>query len=119
MKREVLAGFVLCVFMLALGCNPSVGIIVLDTVPQGAKVYLNEKQVGETPVQFQFDMDKPVKLKILKEGYKPKTESINAGWVKSEFYQGNYAKGKYMIDGEMKKAFEIHTLRELIRAEGN
>jgi hypothetical protein len=121
MKRGNVVGFTLSVLMLlvAFGCNPSVGIIVMDTIPQGATVFLNETKAGETPVKFEFDMDKPVMLKIIKEGYKPKTESINVNWVRSEYNLGHYGKGKFMINGEMQKGFEIHTLRELIRAEGN
>ncbi len=119
MKRKVLVGFMLGISMLALGCNPKVGLIALDTRPQGATVYLNEQKVGETPVTFEFDMEKPVTLKILKEGYQPKEEKLNVGWVKSEYHLGNYSKGDYMVRETVQKSFKVDTTRDLIRSEGN
>jgi uncharacterized lipoprotein NlpE involved in copper resistance len=119
MKKRVVVTLMLCVFLLVLGCNPKAGLIVLDTRPQGAAVYLNEEKVGETPVTFEFDMEKPVTLKILKEGYQPKEEKLNVGWVKSEYHLGNYSKGEYMIKGTKQKGFEVHTIRDLTRSEEN
>ena len=115
MRRMVVLTFMVGIFMLVLGCNPKVGLIVLDTVPQGATAYLNEQKVGETPVTFEFDMEKPVMLKLLKEGYKSKEEKLNVGWVKSEYNLGNYSKGDYVVQGSKQKAFQIRTIRELIR----
>ncbi len=119
MKRRVVVTLMLCIFMLVLGCNPKVGLVVLDTSPQGATVYLNEERVGETPVTFEFDMEKPVTLKILKEGYEPKTQNLNVGWVKSEYHQGKYSKGDYMIKGTMQKGFQVRTTLDLKKIEGN
>jgi len=117
MGRIIAAGLLLGIVLLTLGCNPKLGIIALDTNPQGAAVYLNGVQAGDTPVKFQFDMDKPVALKILKEGYKPKEEKITVDWVKSEYHQGNYSKGDFLINGVMQKGFQVNTTRDLIRAD--
>ncbi len=118
MKRLIAVAFTLGVSMSVLGCNPKVGLVVLDTNPQGATVYVNDMKVGDTPVTFEFDMDKPGTLRILKEGYQPKLEYLNASWVKSEYHQGHYGKGDYLIKGAMQKGYEIRTLRDLIRLEG-
>jgi len=118
MNRRVVVTLLLSIFILVLGCNPKVGLVVLDTRPPGATVYLNDTIVGETPVTFELDMDKPVTLKILKEGYEPKTESLNVGWAKSEYHQGHYGKGDYLIKGKMQKGFEIRTIRDLVRSGG-
>jgi hypothetical protein len=109
--------FILLLPLLLLGCNPSRGLVTIDTAPQGAMLYVNEAPIGETPATFEFDMEKPVTLKLLKEGYEPKTEKITAAWVKAQYQLGNYSKGKYKIAGEEQRAWEIRTLRELIRSE--
>ncbi len=119
MKRRVVVTLMVCILMLILGCNPTVGLVALDTRPQGATIYLNEQKVGETPVAFEFDMEKPVTLKILKEGYQPKEEKLNVGWVKSEYHLGNYSKGDYMVKGTVQKSFKVNTTRDLIKSEGN
>jgi hypothetical protein len=118
MKRGAIGLLILASLFLTLGCNPKVGLIVLNTNPQGATVYLNDAKIGETPVQFEFDMDKPVMLQIVKEGYQPRTERINVGWVKSEYHLGNYSKGEYVVKGEKQKSYEVRTLRDLIKLEG-
>jgi PEGA domain len=117
MRRNIVAGLLLGIVLLTLGCNPKLGIIALDTNPQGAAVYLNGVQVGDTPAKFQYDMNKPVTLKILKDGYKPKEEKITVDWVKSEYHQGNYSKGDYLINGVMQKGFQVNTARELMKAD--
>jgi hypothetical protein len=103
--------------LLVFGCNPKAGIIAVNTDPQGASVYLNGIKTGETPMKFEFDMDKPVTMKLLKEGYKPKEEKITADWVKSEFHQGNYSKGDYLIKGTMQRGYEVNVSRELSRTD--
>ncbi len=103
--------------LLLLACNPSRGLVTIDTQPQGAALYVNETLVGNTPATFEFDMDKPVTIKLLKEGYEPKTEKITGAWVKAQYQLGNYSKGRYKIGGEEQRAWEIRTLRELSRSE--
>ena len=117
MKRKLIGGVMLFGLLLVFGCNPNVGIISLNTNPQGATVNLNGVPTGETPTKFEFDMEKPVTMKLVKEGYKPVEEKLTVNWVKSEYHQGNYHKGEYMIKGATQKGFEINATRELIRAD--
>ncbi len=102
---------------LLAACNPQVGYVYLDTIPTQATVYMNEKAIGETPVRFEFDMSIPVTIKLLKEGYRPRTEELNVNWVKSEYRNGRYGKADIIINGSVQKGFQVHTTRELIRAE--
>jgi hypothetical protein len=62
-------------------------------------------------------MEKPVTMKLVKEGYKPVEEKLTVNWVKSEYHQGNYHKGEYMIKGTTQKGFEVNATRELIKAD--
>ena len=101
-KRSVVA-VSLSILTLALGCNPRVGLIALDTNPQGATVYLNDVQLGETPVKFEFNMERPATLRILKEGYQPRSERLSVVWVKTEYRQGNYVSGDFLISGEVQR----------------
>lgn len=117
MERKVIGGLMLFGLLLVFGCNPKLGIIAVNTNPQGASVYLNGVQTGDTPMQFEFDMDKPVTMKILKERYKPIEEQVTVNWVKSEYHKGHYSKGDYLIKGTMQKGFEVNASRELIRVD--
>jgi hypothetical protein len=62
-------------------------------------------------------MNIPVTIKIVKEGYRPQTEQLSADWVKSEYYQSHYGKADIRINGSTQKGFEVHTTRELIKAD--
>jgi hypothetical protein len=117
MERKLIGGVLLLGLLLVFGCNPKVGIISLNTNPQGATVYLNGVPTGETPTKFEFDMEKPVTMKLVKEGYKPVEEKLTVNWVKSEYHQGNYHKGEYMIKGTTQNGFEVNATRELIKAD--
>ena len=117
-RRAGLAVVLVGILVSLLGCNPKVGLVTLGTNPQGATVYVNETKVGETPVTFEYNMEKPVTLQIVKEGYQPRTEKITADWVKSEYHQGNYGKGEYLIGGKKQTGYEVRTLRDLIKLEG-
>jgi len=116
-KPIALAAMLAGALVAVLGCNPRVGLIVMDTYPQGATVYLNEAKVGETPVTFEFNMEKPVALRLVKEGYHPRTEVINVAWVKNEYRHGHYAKGDFVLQGRVQPGYEVRTLRDLSRLE--
>lgn len=117
MKGKGIGGLMLLSFLLVGGCNPRVGIIAVSTNPPGAAVYLNGVATGETPTKFEFDMEKPVTMKLLKEGYRPIEENLTVNWVKRQYHLGNYAKGDYLIKGTMQRGFEVNASRELIRAD--
>lgn len=111
--RRVLAVMV-WIPLLTLGCNAKSGMVTLDTIPTGAKVYLNEVQQGETPTSFLLDLKRPMTLKILKEGYLPQTEVLNVPWAQQEYRTGHYTQETYYIKGVQEKTFYIRTVRTLI-----
>lgn len=117
MKRALIGGVALVGLLLVFGCNPKVGIVAVNTNPPGATVYLNGVPSGETPMKFELDMEKPVTMRLLKEGYKPVEEKLTVNWVKSGYHQGNYSKGEYQIKGEMQKGFEVNATRNLIKTD--
>jgi len=71
--------------------------------------------MGESPVRFEFDMDKAVTLRILNEGYQARTEQLPVGWNKSECHQGHCSEGDYPIGGTLQRDDEVRTPRDLIR----
>jgi hypothetical protein len=115
--RMVVLGVIFGVLLITLGCNPKVGLIYVNTSPEKAAVLINDVPIGETPTKFEFDMLKPVTMKILKEGYKPREEKIDVDWVKAEYHQGHYVPGEYVVFGQKQKAFEVRTIRELNKME--
>jgi PEGA domain len=113
MQRTVVLALVSCLSLLVVGCTPRMGIVLLDTKPQQATIYLGAARVGETPVTFELDRRKPVVLQIVKEGYVPTTEYLDADWVDRENSQGHYTTGQYVITGEKQRGFEVRTRRDL------
>ena len=115
MKRDATIVFLLCAIALVMGCTSKRGIIELNTRPPGATVYLNKTKQGVTPVEFEYDFRVPAKLTIEEDGYYPKKELLDEGWVVNEFLKGNYVVGHFTIQGERKKAWKVRTIRKLQR----
>lgn len=76
--------------LISVGCMSDTGRVYLDTKPEGATVYVNERMIGETPVDFEFTHDVAVELKIEKDGYHPITERLDADWVHIQMGKGNF-----------------------------
>jgi hypothetical protein len=106
-----------CIIALTVGCTSKRGLILLNTRPEGATVYLNQTEQGVTPVEFEYDLSKPATLTIEKKGYYPEKESLGEGWVIREYYKGNYTENRFMISGKEKKAWKVTTTRMLERNE--
>lgn len=72
-------GAVTLLFAAALlgGCGESV---MIRSGPSGANVFVNDKPVGKTPVEYSVsrgDLGKPYQVRIEKNGYEPATTSLN------------------------------------------
>ena len=76
--------------LISVGCMSDTGRVYLDTKPEGAMVYINDRMIGETPVDFEFTHDFAVELKIEKDGYYPITEILNTDWVHIQMGKGNF-----------------------------
>lgn len=58
--------------------------IMIDTIPQGASVWINENPVGKTPIEFEFITHGRYKFRIQKEGFR---ERVAREMVKAPVYQ--------------------------------
>lgn len=59
--------------------------IDLNSKPQGAKVYVNGKLMGETPLKLKLESKLTYTIEFRKEGYPAKTVNVknhvNGGWI--------------------------------------
>ena len=76
--------------LISVGCMSDTGRVYLDTKPQGATVYINDRMIGKTPVDFKLTHDFAVELKIEKDGYYPIYEKLDAALVQIQWGKGNY-----------------------------
>ena len=113
MRKCVAIAFSFLASTLIIGCTSKRGLIELNTRPPGADVYFNQAKLGTTPLEFEYDLRTPATLKIEKEGFYPERESLGEGWVIREYQKGNYMKGRFVIQGQSKKAWRVSTLRRL------
>jgi hypothetical protein len=77
MLRRCLLGLLIAAFS---GCVERT--LTINTEPKGALVYLNDKEVGRTPVTIPFEWYGDYDVILRKEGYEPlKTHSkVNSPW---------------------------------------
>ena len=113
MKRHVLVVVFLCMLSLSVGCTHKMGTIMLDTVPQGADVYLNGIMQGITPVSFQWDASLRATLKIEKEGFYPETEELDKSWLIKEHQKRHYSREYIKVDDTTSRVWTVNTIREL------
>ena len=117
MKRYATIVFLFCIVVLVLGCTSKRGLIELTTRPPGATAYLNQRKIGMTPIEFEYDLRQPAVLVIEKDSYYLEKESLDARWVVREHYKGNYREGRYTIQGKRKKAWKVSIMRKLDKKE--
>ena len=103
------------VSLLSLGCMSDTGRVYLDTVPHDATVFVNDVEIGKTPVEFNFTHDEPMELEIVKTGYYPVSERMDTYWLRMEVTKGNY--GEYRDekpDGTKSRLYwKVMTTRKL------
>lgn len=68
--KKLRAGLVVLLAVSILGCST---LVHIKTDPEGAKVYVNEQPVGNSPVAKEYSnfVGNQYHVRILKEGYKP------------------------------------------------
>lgn len=116
-ERVLLILLFICIAAFFAGCSSKQGLIALDTRPSQATVYLDGRRVGVTPVEFECDLRTPTTLTIEKEGFYPEREVISRQWVNNELNKGNLVRGRFPIQGRMKKAWKVITTIRLDRQE--
>lgn len=89
MNRRLLTFFIAFGLIFSSGCIKRNLYIVSD--PPGATVYFNEREVGETPLDYDFIWYATHKVRLEKEGYEPLEvlETIKTPpylWVPLDFF---------------------------------
>jgi len=114
MNRSFVSLLIILVCCVCTGCGTSsTGLIRLRTQPRDATVFVNNTKRGTTPLTFEYDLEKPAKLRIEKEGYYPEEEMLSTQWIIKEHKKGNFFKGYYTIQGKRTKSWEVATIRKL------
>jgi hypothetical protein len=54
----------------------SLGTVIVDSKPAGAKVVVQGRVVGSTPARLQLPADQKVRIKLQKPGYKDKVFTV-------------------------------------------
>lgn len=78
LRRAVLAGLVAWAGLGAGGCGSPQRTIVITSDPPGARVWLNDVDLGTTPVQTPFKFFGKYDVRLAKEGYEPLVTSAEA-----------------------------------------
>jgi hypothetical protein len=84
--RLALALLVLPALALCGGCTGRVvRTITIDSQPQGAMVWLNDREVGRTPVTADFTWYGTYRVRVEKDGYTTETvyEKVTAPWYET------------------------------------
>lgn len=80
-RRFALQALAAAVAVSAAGCRPT-RTLVIDSVPQGAVVRLDETVIGRTPLEHRFDHYGERRVSLYAPGYRTHSarESIRAPW---------------------------------------
>ena len=61
----------------AVACNTMQESVEITSMPEGADVYINGENRGQTPLRVALDKDSTYEIIITKAGYKPQTQHIS------------------------------------------
>ena len=97
------------------GCMSDTGLVYMDTMPDGATLYLNGRAEGRTPLTFEFTHDHPIVMTIEKSGYDSVREVMDAYWLLGEYKRGHYAEQHgLIIRGKARnRGWKVETSRKL------
>ena len=99
--RRVVAATALCSCLVAAfsGCNGVRRRLTITSEPSGAIVYLNNKEIGKTPISQNFLYSGTYNIKCCKEGYEMKETYYKAGcpwylYPGIDFFSENFTPGE-------------------------
>ena len=93
MSKTSMITMMCCAVLLILsGCTSDTSIVRLYTEPSGATYYIDGIEKGTTPAEFEWEMEHPILLEIMKEGYYSEKELLDKAWFKYQFNRGNIGK---------------------------
>ncbi|MBQ1338689.1 MAG: PEGA domain-containing protein, partial [Thermoguttaceae bacterium] len=78
-RAVVAAAAAALAFSCLTGCNAVKRRLTITSEPSGALVYLNDKEIGRTPISQNFTYSGSYKIRCLKEGYEMEETYYKAG----------------------------------------
>lgn len=113
----VLAGVIISIF---IGCNGVRRRLTITSAPSGAIVYLNNKEIGKTPISSNFVYSGVYNIKCYKEGYEMKETYYKAGrpwylYPGIDFFSENFTPGE--LRDEQTCHITLEQKREIPRNE--
>jgi hypothetical protein len=126
-RRTIRAGFILAVILLSAQSGCVERRMTVRTNPPGALVYVDDYEIGTTPVSTDFIYYGTRKIRIVKDGYETLTvmQPISTPWYEYppvDFITENFVPGKIrdqrILDYQLKPQMIVPTDQLLSRAEG-
>lgn len=108
----ILATTIACV----VGCNGVRRRLTITSEPSGAVVYLNNKEIGKTPIATNFLYSGTYNIRCYKEGYETTEKKYKTGtpwylWPGFDFFSENFVPGE--IRDEQSCHVELPLKREI------
>jgi hypothetical protein len=126
-RRTIWAGIFLAAVLLPWQSGCVQRRMTIRTNPPGALVYVDDYEIGTTPVSTDFTYYGTRKIRIVKDGYETLTvmQPIPAPWYQfppADFITENFVPGKIrdqrLLDYQLKPQMVVPTDQLLSRAEG-
>jgi hypothetical protein len=126
-RRSICAGIVLAAALLSAQGGCVERRMTVRTNPPGALVYVDDYEIGATPVSTDFTYYGTRKIRIVKDGYETLTvmQPISTPWYEYppiDFFTENLVLGKIrdqrILDYQLKPQMIVPTDQLLSRAEG-
>lgn len=115
-KAAAFAAILATTVALASGCNGVRRRLTITSEPSGAIVYLNNKEIGKTPVSTNFLYSGTYNIRCYKEGYETTETAYRTGtpwylWPGFDFFSENFVPGE--IRDEQSCHVELPLKREI------
>jgi hypothetical protein len=126
-RRAICAGILLAIVLLPAQSGCVERRMTVRTNPPGALVYVDDYEIGTTPVSTDFTYYGTRKIRIVKDGYETLTvmQPISTPWYQYppvDFITENFVPGKIrdqrVLDYQLKPQMIVPTDQLLSRAEG-
>ena len=106
-RAVVAAASAALAFSCLTGCNAVKRRLTITSEPSGALVYLNDKEIGRTPISQNFTYSGSYKIRCLKEGYEMEETYYKAGtpWY---LYPGIDFISENFVPGEIRDEQRCH-----------
>ncbi len=110
------------ILVYSVGCNSVKRRLTITSEPSGALVYLNDKEIGRTPISQNFVYSGVYKIRCFKEGYETEETYYKAGtpwylYPGIDFFSENFVPGE--IRDEQHCHIELTSKRQIPMDEIN